>query len=254
VRPRPLAAAHGAEGGGATSGTERIEMDEKEQRIVDARMKLRARFLEKMRGTPGVADGRPRGSGPPNQHGMPRLPVGQTETAKWPVLDLGHQPNLPLERWHLRVDGAVEHPLDLSWQDLVALPQAEEVADFHCVTGWSRFGLRFGGVRFETLAAAASPLPEASHVMTHGFDGYTTNLPLEEALKEDVLLVHTVDGAPLPQEHGGPCRLVTPQLYAWKGAKWISRIEFLAGDRKGYWERNGYSNSAHPWRNDRYDE
>jgi DMSO/TMAO reductase YedYZ molybdopterin-dependent catalytic subunit len=228
-------------------------MDEKEQRIVEARMRLRERFLEKMRRTPGAADPRPMGSGPPNRHAMPKLPVGQTVTAKWPVLDLGRLPDVPLEQWRLVVDGAVEEPLALSWKDFLALPQAEDVSDFHCVTGWSQMDLAWKGVRFETVAALARPTSVASHVMTYGHDGYSTNLPLEEALKPDVLLVHTVDGRPLPREHGGPVRIVTPQLYAWKGAKWVSRIEFMHMDRRGYWEELGYSSTAHPWRNDRYD-
>jgi DMSO/TMAO reductase YedYZ molybdopterin-dependent catalytic subunit len=180
--------------------------------------------------------------------------VGQSPTAKWPVLDLGRLPEIPLERWKLVVDGAVEEPLSLDWNAFLALPQVEEEADFHCVTGWSRMDLRLGGVRLETVAALARPLPAATHLVTHGHDGYSTNLPLEEALKPDVLLVHRADGAPLPAEHGGPVRIVTPQLYAWKGAKWVSRLEFLMADRRGYWEELGYSNTAHPWRNDRYDD
>jgi DMSO/TMAO reductase YedYZ molybdopterin-dependent catalytic subunit len=87
--------------------------------------------------------------------------------------------------------------------------------------------------------------------MTHGHDGYSTNLPLEEALKPDVLLVHAVEGKPLAREHGGPVRIVTPELYAWKGAKWLSRVELLTHDRRGYWEIRGYSNTAYPWRDDR---
>ena len=86
----------------------------------------------------------------------------------------------------------------------------------------------------------------------HGYDGYTTNLPLVEAMKPDVLLAFEAEGGPLPIEHGGPARLITPQLYAWKGTKWISKIEFLSEDKLGFWEQRGYSNSAHPWRNDRY--
>ena len=70
--------------------------------------------------------------------------------------------------------------------------------------------------------------------------------------RDDVLLVHTWEGKPLPREHGGPVRVITPKLYAWKGAKWIRKIEFLAADRKGFWEVRGYSNSAEPWFNDRY--
>ena len=81
---------------------------------------------------------------------------------------------------------------------------------------------------------------------------YTTNLSLEEAMKPDVLLVHSFEGAPLPREHGGPCRMVTPQLYAWKGAKWIRRITLTETDQPGFWERRGYSNTAIPWFDDRY--
>jgi DMSO/TMAO reductase YedYZ molybdopterin-dependent catalytic subunit len=228
-------------------------MDEKEQRVVEARMKLRDRFLDKSRATPAQSDPSPMGSGPQNRHGMPELPVGQVRAKGWPVLDLGREPEVSLDRWELRVDGAVESPLTLTWKDFLALPQIDDASDFHCVTGWSRLGVHWKGVRLEDLAALARPLPTATHLMTYAYDGYSTNLPLEEALKPDVLLVHTADGAPLPREHGGPVRVITPQLYAWKGAKWVNRIELLEHDRRGYWELRGYSNTAHPWRNDRYD-
>jgi DMSO/TMAO reductase YedYZ molybdopterin-dependent catalytic subunit len=229
-------------------------MTEKKDRIVEARMKLRERFLAKMKSSPASSDPQPMGAGPPNRHGMPRLPVGQTETDKWPVLDLGIVPRIEQDAWRLTVDGAVEGRLSLGWQDFLALPQVEDVSDFHCVTGWSRMDLRLGGVRLETVLALARPVPEATHVLFHAHDGYTTNLPVEEALKDDVLLVHTVDGAPLPREHGGPCRVVTPELYAWKGAKWIARVEVLTRNERGFWEKNGYSDTAHPWRNDRYSQ
>ena len=225
------------------------------ERILAARRKLRERFLAEMERSPGVADARPLGSGPPNRHGMPRLPVGQTPTApgKWPVLDLGTQPAVALADWRLELFGACARPQVLDWAAFEALEQVDDVSDFHCVTGWSRLDVPWRGVRFATVAALAEPAPDARFVLCHASDGYTINLPLAEALKDDVLLVHTADGRPLPREHGGPVRLVTPQLYAWKGAKWISRIEFLRMDRRGFWERNGYSNTAHPWRNDRYD-
>ena len=108
------------------------------------------------------------------------------------------------------------------------------------------------GVRLATVVALAEPSDAAEFVVCHSYDGYTTNLPLSEALKDDVLLVHGVDGAPLPREHGGPVRVIAPQLYAWKGAKWLRRIELRHDDHPGFWEMRGYSNSAHPWRNDRY--
>lgn len=228
--------------------------DSQRDRIIAARLRLRDRFLAEMSASPGVADARPLGSGPTNRHGMPQVPVGQTPTAagKWPVLDLGTQPTIELRDWRLQVDGECHHPLVLDWEAFLALEQADDQSDFHCVTGWSRLDLRWRGVRFAIIAALAEPTDEARFVMCHGYDGYSTNLPLAEALKDDVLLVHHADGQPLPREHGGPVRMITPQLYAWKGAKWISRIEFMKEDRLGLWERAGYSNSAHPWRNDRY--
>jgi DMSO/TMAO reductase YedYZ molybdopterin-dependent catalytic subunit len=184
---------------------------------------------------------------------MPKEPPGQNVFAKgeWPILDLGDKPELPREKWRLLVDGAVETPLSLGWDELLSLPQVEEQADFHCVTGWSVLDLAFGGVRLETVLALARPRPDATHLMTHAADGYFTNLPIEEAIKPDVLLVHTVDGSPLPAARGGPVRIVVPQLWAWKGAKWVSRIEVTTRDRRGYWEIRGYSNTAHPWRDDR---
>ncbi|HSI03692.1 MAG: sulfite oxidase-like oxidoreductase [Myxococcota bacterium] len=223
-----------------------------EARIVDARMRLRERFFERMGSTPSMADDKPLGEGPPNRHGMPRLPQGQYETKKWPVLDLGRQPQVPLETWTLELKGACEHPLTLKWADFMALEQVDDVSDFHCVTTWSKYDIAWKGVRFTELAALADVDEKATHVMTYGYDGYTTNLPLVEALKPDVLLVHAANGAPLPVEHGGPVRMITPQLYAWKGAKWIKGIEFLREDRKGFWEERGYSNTAYPWREDRY--
>ncbi len=214
---------------------------------------LRARFAERMRATPSLSDPAPQGEGPPNRHGMPREPPGQNvlEKRQWPVLDIADAPAVSAARWRLQLDGAVEAPLTLGWEDLQALPQADVDADFHCVTGWSILDLALRGVRFETVAALARPAADATHVMTYAADGYSTNLPLEEALKPDVLLVHSVDGAPLAPQHGGPVRVVVPQLWAWKGAKWVNRIEFLRQDRRGYWEIRGYSNTAHPWRDDR---
>jgi DMSO/TMAO reductase YedYZ molybdopterin-dependent catalytic subunit len=226
---------------------------ELERRIDEGVAELRARFGEKLRATPSLADAAPLGAGERNRHGMPKVPVGQavTKQQKWPVLDVDGAPDVTAERWRLAVDGAVAAPLSLSFADLMALPQCQVDADFHCVTGWSVVDLKLSGVRFETVLALARPTAEATHVMTHAYDGYSTNLPIEEAIKEDVLLVVGVDGKPLPREHGGPVRVVVPQLYAWKGAKWLSRIELLTQDQRGYWEIRGYSNTGYPWRDDR---
>lgn len=194
-----------------------------------------------------------------NRHGMPVLPTGQRAVPNWPVLDLGDTPEVPLDEWRLDVGGRCEHPLSLTWTDFLALPQVDDVSDFHCVTTWSRLDNRWRGVRARTLAEIAVPSPDAAFVTCTGYDHmpgssipYTTNLALSRLVEDDVLLVHTWNDAPLPREHGGPCRMITPKLYAWKGTKWIRRLEFHADDRPGFWEVRGYSNTAEPWLDDRF--
>jgi len=225
----------------------------------------RQRFIEKQRALhPERTDvarrrGAPQGDGPANRHGLPKLPVNQRNVPNWPVLDLGHQPDVPLDVWRLEVDGLVENPFTLDWPAFQALPQVDEASDFHCVTGWSRMDMRWRGVRLADLVLMAVPRADVTHVVFTGYDKapgtnieYTTNIALARALEPDVLVAHTVDGAPLAREHGGPARVITPRLYAWKGAKWIRKITFLAGDAPGFWEVRGYSNSADPWADDRY--
>jgi len=229
--------------------------------LVEKRLRYIQRQISLDKGAVNVAlDGRrPKGEGPPNRHGMPKLPIGQHEVKNWPVLDLGEQPEVSTEAWKLEVAGLVENPVTLPWDQFLALPQVDDVSDFHCVTTWSRYDNHWRGVRFKTIAELVVPKDEARFVLCTGYDfmpgsyiPYTVNVPLHRAVEDDVLLVHTWEGKPLPREHGGPCRMITPKLYAWKGAKWIRKIEFLAEDKKGFWEVRGYSNSAEPWLNDRY--
>lgn len=229
-----------------------MDVKDFDPRHLQARLKRMERHRARMAATPSLADGAPLGSGPVNRHGMPQLPPGQTAVDKWPVLDLEIRPEIRPEDWRLTVDGAVRRPLVLTWADLLALPQTEDVSDFHCVTTWSKLDLRWVGVRVATVLALAEPDDDASHLMCHASDGYTTNVAICEAIKDDVLLAHTVEGAPLPRDHGGPVRMITPQLWAWKGAKWVNRLEVLVGDRPGFWEERGYSMTAYPWRDDRY--
>ena len=229
--------------------------------LVERRLKYIQRQIQLDRRAVNVqfAGRRPEGSGPANRHDMPKLPVGQHEVRNWPVLDLGEQPDIPLNTWKLEVGGLVENPFTLTWDQFLALPQTDDVSDFHCVTTWSRYDNRWRGVRFRTIAELAVPREAAAFVLCTGYDfmpgsyiPYTVNMPIARAVDDDVLLVHEWEGKPLPREHGGPCRMITPKLYAWKGAKWIRKVEFLAEDRKGFWEVRGYSNSAEPWFNDRY--
>ena len=181
-----------------------------------------------------------------------RLPPGQTLTNGFPVLDLGVRPDASPESWTLTIKGLVEAPVVLDWAAFRALPQVDDVSDFHCVTTWSKFDCRWGGVAFTTLYDLVRPASEARFVYFTGADGYSTNVPLETCLDDDVLVATHFDGKPLAHEHGAPARVIIPKLYAWKGAKFVNGIEFLAEDRLGFWEVRGYSNTADPWTEDRY--
>jgi DMSO/TMAO reductase YedYZ molybdopterin-dependent catalytic subunit len=181
-----------------------------------------------------------------------RLPPGQSLTSGFPVLDLGVQPEIPLAEWKLSLEGLVENPATLDWRALNELPQVNDVSDFHCVTTWSKYDCRWTGVAFTTLYEIARPSPHARFVYFTSYDGYSTNAPLEACLDDDVLIATGFDGAPLPREHGGPARVIIPKLYAWKGAKFVKAITFLEHDKPGFWEVRGYSNSADPWKEERY--
>lgn len=181
-----------------------------------------------------------------------RLPPGQHLVTNWPVLDLGKQPQVSHDRWRLEIDGLVDRPLTLDWAGFCALPQAEATSDIHCVTSWSRYDNRWQGVATRTLLDAVQPRDEAVAVMLHGYDGYTTNVPLADFAAADALVAHSWEGAPLTREHGGPARLVIPHLYFWKSAKWIRTIRFLGADTPGFWEVNGYHMRGDPWDEERY--
>jgi DMSO/TMAO reductase YedYZ molybdopterin-dependent catalytic subunit len=184
--------------------------------------------------------------------GAGRLPPGQREVKNWPVLDLGVQPPVPTATWRLDVTGLVENRLSWSWADFLAQPQAEFTSDIHCVTAWSRFDNRWEGVSTRHLLALAKPKPEAKFVVQHGYDGYTTNVSLEDFAGANVLLAHRWEGQQISREHGGPVRLVLPALYFWKSAKWLTRLEFVEFDKPGFWEVRGYHNRGDPWKEERY--
>ena len=181
-----------------------------------------------------------------------RLPPGQRQVHNFPVLDLGVQPEVSLDKWELKIGGKVENPVTLSWQDFLALPQFTDVSDFHCVTTWSQFDMQFSGVAFFTLADLVKPKPEAAHVFFKSYDGYSTNNPLDVCMDDDVLIAHSWNGKPIGKDHGGPARVIIPKLYGWKGAKFVRQIEFAADDKLGFWEVRGYSNTADPWTEDRF--
>lgn len=181
-----------------------------------------------------------------------RLPPGQVITQKWPVLHYAHVPHVDVASWRFRITGAVEQELELDWGTLHQLGLQDTLCDMHCVTRWSRYDNLFTGVPVLSVLQAARPLPTATHVMIHGAEGYTTNLPLTDLALEANLLATHFDGEPLTEEHGGPIRLLVPHLYLWKSAKWVTGFEFMEGDWPGFWEENGYHMRGDPWPEERF--
>jgi DMSO/TMAO reductase YedYZ molybdopterin-dependent catalytic subunit len=184
----------------------------------------------------------------------PRLPPGQVITEKWQVLHAGSVPTgLTRENWTLTIRGDVEAPRSLNFTDLLALPQTDQTCDIHCVTSWSKLGMHWRGVSFAAVANLARPKPTVRFVVMECEQGFTTSLPIEALTDPDVLLAHTVEGAPLPPEHGGPVRMLVPRRYFYKSAKWLRGLKFVVNDEPGFWEIRGYSNIADPWKQTRYD-
>lgn len=184
-----------------------------------------------------------------------RLPPGQVLTEKFPVLHYGPVPHYPdLSQWDLRVFGLVKEEKRITWEEFNRMPKTRIVCDIHCVTRWSKLDTVWEGVRFRDFLkyAGVEPLPEAKYVMVHAEFGYTTNLPLEVLMDDDVLLATHYDGKPLTPEHGYPVRLLVPKRYFWKSAKWLRGFEFMAEDRPGFWEQAGYHNEGDPWKEQRY--
>lgn len=181
-----------------------------------------------------------------------RLPPGQKlVTNDWPVLDLGLKPDVPTHLWQLKVYGLGTEKV-FGWDDFNALPQAQLTTDLHCVTSWSIYDATVNGVLWSEFLKQVAVPAGATHVMFHSYDGYTTNLPLAELALPDVAIVHSFGGKPLTREHGGPVRMWVPHLYAWKSAKWLRGIEFMAKDKRGFWEVRGYHNHGDPWKEERY--
>ena len=181
-----------------------------------------------------------------------RTPPGQHLVKNFPVLDLGIRPKVTRETWRLRLFGLVKQEITLDWEALSRLPQTRTSIDFHCVTRWSQLDMDWQGVLVREVIALAEPTEEAHFVTLFSYDDYTTNLPLEALLDDDVLLAHSVFGKPLSAEHGGPVRALVPKRYGWKSAKWLKGIAFHAEDRPGFWEVRGYHNEADPWREQRF--
>jgi len=183
-----------------------------------------------------------------------QLPPGQYIPRTLPVLHYGPIPAFHPETWDLRIFGATACGRDtlLSWPEVAALPRAEVVADFHCVTKFTVPAVCWTGIPAVELLRLFPPAPAVTHVMIWAEFGYSANVRMIDFAADETLLATDRDGEPLAPEHGSPLRLVVPSLYAWKSVKWVRAIEYLTVDRRGFWEERGYHNVADPWREQRY--
>lgn len=181
-----------------------------------------------------------------------RVPPGQYLTAKFPVLTYGRVPETDLASWTLTLDGEVEAPFSVRWDELLAMDQHTQTVDIHCVTRWSKLDTTWTGVPIRALLERAGVKPSATHVLAHCDGGYTTNMPLGVLDDDDVMVAHAYDGAPLEPDHGYPLRLLVPKRYFWKSAKFLRRLEFLTADKQGFWELNGYHNDGDPFKEERH--
>jgi len=171
---------------------------------------------------------------------------------KFPVLHVGSVPKFSADTWDFIVEGLVDNPLRLTYSEFLKLPITVSVSDFHCVTGWSVLDNKWQGVAFKTIFDLVKPKPNAHFVTIVAEGGYTTSLPLQDLMDTDVLLAYKLNDKPLEPEHGGPLRLVVPKKYAYKSAKWVRKLRFTERQELGFWEQRGYSNSADPWKEERY--
>ncbi len=184
----------------------------------------------------------------------PTIPPGQHLTNGFPVLHVGDVPRIDPKTATLAITGLVEEPFTVSYDELRALPSTEYRGDIHCVTRWSKKDTSWRGTLFRTLLERARPLPEATHAIQYADNDYTTNLPLPWMLDDDVLVAWEYDGQPIAPVHGGPLRMLVPKRFFWKSAKWLHRIDITDHDVKGFWEQRGYSNTADPWKEERYSD
>ncbi len=182
-----------------------------------------------------------------------RVPPGQFLTDKFPVLHYGSVPIYQrLDNWDFRVFGLVEQSLRFTWDQLMALPHHTQTVDIHCVTRWSKLDTTWTGIPWRELLKVIQVKPEATHVMAHCEYGFTANIALDVLDDDDTMLAFAYDNKPLEPDHGYPLRLLVPKKYFWKSAKWLRGIEFMVGDRPGFWERNGYHMEGDPWREERF--
>jgi DMSO/TMAO reductase YedYZ molybdopterin-dependent catalytic subunit len=184
--------------------------------------------------------------------GRPRIPPGQHAVKM--IRDMGgERPGGDMANWKLQIQGEVQKPRTLSLQDLMDLQQVDLTCDVHCVTSWTLLDSRWRGVRLQTIMDLVQVKESAGFVIFDGPGQYSSNIPISEARKANVILAHVFMDKKLPAAHGAPVRGLVPDRYFYKSVKWVTGITFSVEDEPGYYESGGYSNSADPWKEERFD-
>jgi DMSO/TMAO reductase YedYZ molybdopterin-dependent catalytic subunit len=181
-----------------------------------------------------------------------RLPPGQYLTTEFPVLSAGPTPRTPLDKWSFTIEGLVKQPVSWTWAEFLGLPTQTYVVDISCVTKWTHLDMSWEGVSLDILFEHVELDRKAMFLTAFCDGGYTTNVPLAEAVNGQAFVAYKYAGQPLAPEHGGPARLVVPHLYFWKSAKWVRGLRLMEKDKPGFWESLGYNNHADPWKEERY--
>jgi len=184
--------------------------------------------------------------------GRPRIPPGQHAVKALPNMGGGQRDeNVP--DWRLQITGEVEKPMTLMISDLMALKQIDLICDVHCVTGWTLLDSRWRGIQMQTIMNLVKVKKSAGFIVFEAPGDYSSSIPLSAAGKNNVILAHSFSDQNLPLEHGAPLRGLVPDRYFYKSVKWLERIRFVTEDEPGYYESGGYSNSADPWKEERFD-
>ena len=184
--------------------------------------------------------------------GRLRIPPGQHAVKALPNMG-GTRGTAAASDWDLKIGGEVEHPRTLKLAEVMALRQIDLTCDVHCVTGWSLLESRWRGLPLTAVMDLVKVKDSARFVIFEASGDYSSNIPLSEARKDNVILAHGYSGGDLPQVHGAPLRGLVPDRYFYKSVKWLKAIRFVSVDEPGYYEESGYSNSADPWKEERFD-
>lgn len=181
-----------------------------------------------------------------------RVPPGQYLENRFPVLSAEPTPKIALSDWKLSIIYKNEELGQINWDTLKNLPSTEITRDIHCVTRWTKFDMKWEGVKISTLFNELGIKAPTNWTMIGSFTGYTTNLPLEDLLMDNTIISYLYEDEKITPEHGGPIRLIVPHLYFWKSAKWVDKITFIDDDKPGFWENYGYHMYGDPWKEQRY--